>query len=330
MRVTVLGNGGWGTAVALRLVGNGHPTTIWGHDATYLAEVARQRVNSKYLPGIPLPDALRLVSDPAEALDGCELLLAAIPVQHIRKALAPFADAPRDVPMVSLAKGIEIETFSLPTEIFTAVTGDRPVASLSGPSHAEEVARHQPTSLVAASEDAALTETLSKLLTDETFRIYTNDDLKGVELAGALKNIIGLAGGVCDGLAFGDNAKAALLTRGLVEIARFGVGLGARRETFSGLAGVGDMITTCFSPYGRNRRVGEMVGKGLSLDEVLATTAMVAEGVRTTEAVTPKARAMGVEMPITFAVHEVLFEGLDPRMAVQQLMARDLRDELEL
>jgi glycerol-3-phosphate dehydrogenase (NAD(P)+) len=233
----------------------------------------------------------------------------------------------RTVPVIGLAKGIEVETFLRPSEICQATCGVVRHAVISGPSHAEEVARRRPTSVVAASDQVELASQLQQLLSDEVFRVYSHDDLIGVELAGALKNIIGIAGGICDGLELGDNAKAALLTRGIVEISRFGMALGSRRETFSGLAGVGDLITTCFSRHGRNRHVGELLGRGQDLAQVLASMEMIAEGIPTTQAVLPRARLLGIDMPITEAVYRVLFEGLDARAAIRQVMERDRKEE---
>jgi glycerol-3-phosphate dehydrogenase (NAD(P)+) len=231
------------------------------------------------------------------------------------------------VPFVSVVKGIENETFARPSEIIVEELRPRPVAVLSGPSHAEEIARGLPASVVVAGEDAELCERVQMSLGGDMFRIYTSSDLTGVELAGALKNILGIAAGICDGLGFGDNAKAALLTRGLVEMARFAASRGGRPETFRGLAGVGDVITTCFSRFGRNRAVGEQVGRGVPLAEVLAAMRDVAEGVPTTRSVAALAQRLGVDMPITREVHDVLFEGKDPRAAALDLMLRDPKDE---
>lgn len=327
-RIGVLGQGGWGTAMAMILVGNGHAVRLWGHDAAYLAEVARTRQNPKYLPGIQLPDAIELTDDLAAACDA-ELVFEAIPTAHVRAVLERAAASyPAGTPMISLTKGIEVDTFKRPTEIFRDCLGaDLPVATASGPSHAEEVALGLPTTVVVASDDARLAQRAQRLMSCTTLRAYTNPDLLGVELAGALKNIIAVAGGICDGLGFGDNSKAALLTRGLVEISRLGVALGASRDTFFGLAGIGDLITTCFSPFGRNRAVGERIGKGETLAQILASTDKVAEGVRTTRAVLPLARQHDVEMPITEQVHRVLFDGVDPQDALRELMLRALKDE---
>jgi glycerol-3-phosphate dehydrogenase (NAD(P)+) len=267
-------------------------------------------------------------SDIAQATAGAELLLIAIPSAFLRETLARLAPAiPAGVPVLSVVKGIERGTFARPSEIVHATIGNRPVAVLSGPSHAEEFARGLPASVVVASEDDPLAVRVRDALMSDTFRVYLNADMLGVELAGALKNILGVAAGICDGLEFGDNAKAALLTRGLVEFARFAESLGARKPTFWGLAGVGDVLTTCYSPFGRNRQVGIALGRGKSLEAIQAGMSAVAEGVFTTRSVHEQARVLGVEMPITTEVHAILFEGKSPREAVHALMLRDPKFE---
>jgi len=327
-RVFVAGNGGWGTAVAIVLAANGHEVSLWGHDLAYLAEVARTRENPKYLPGVTIPEAIA-IGPSLEPLSRAGIVFEAVPTQHLRTVMRQLAPHHRPLtPVVSLTKGIELDTFRRPTEIIAAELGGTPVAAASGPSHAEEVARGLPTTIVAASTSPELARKVQLLLSGPVLRVYTNADLVGVEIAGALKNVIALAGGICDGLQFGDNSKAALLTRGLVEIARMGVALGASRETFGGLAGMGDLITTCFSPHGRNRAVGERIGRGESLEAILASTQKVAEGVRTTQAVRPLAARLAVDMPITEQIHRVLFAGLCPRQAVRELMLRDFKAEL--
>jgi len=228
---------------------------------------------------------------------------------------------------VSVAKGIENRTLLRPSQIVSDVLGRAPVAALSGPSHAEEVARGLPTTVAVASRNAELARRVQRLFMTDRFRVYTNNDLVGVELGGAVKNIIAIAAGICDGLGLGDNAKAALLTRGLAEMIRLGVAMGARRETFAGLAGMGDLITTCMSPYGRNRAVGVQLGQGRKLKEILAGMEQVAEGVRTTRSVRALARRRGVEMPITEQCYRVLFRGKDPTRAVSDLMRRAAKDE---
>ncbi len=329
-RVAVLGTGGWGTAIACHLAGQGVEVTLWGRRPAFVAELDRTRLNATYLPGIPIPGSVRLTGDFSEAVEGAMSIGCVIPTQHIRSTLKGMGDlVPAGVSVVSLSKGIENETLLLPTDILREVFGsERSMGVLVGPSHAEEMAGGLPTTVVVASEDTECARWVQSTYTGGGFRVYTHDDVLGVELGGALKNVVAIASGICDGLGYGDNSKAALLTRGLAEMTRLGVAMGARRETFSGLSGIGDLITTCVSPHGRNRAVGERIGKGETLSQILASTHTVAEGVRTTESVVTLARKHGVEMPITEQVYEVLFGEKDPRRGVQELMLRDLKAEM--
>jgi glycerol-3-phosphate dehydrogenase (NAD(P)+) len=325
----ILGDGAWGTALALLLAGRpGRRVSLWSAREENGRILRERRENVRLLPGVPIPESIHLTTDVREAVDGADLWVAAIPTVYLRDTLQRIASEARTgPPVVSLAKGLENETFLRPTQIVTQVLGVERVAVLSGPSHAEEVSRGLPTSVVAASAEEDLARHVQQLFTTERFRVYTNSDLIGVELAGALKNVIGLAAGICVGLDFGDNTLAALMTRGLVEMTRFGVALGAEPQTFSGLAGLGDLITTCVSRHGRNRRVGEQVGRGEKPADVLAGMAMVAEGVYTARAVHDRARQMGVDVPITAEVYRVLYEGKDPRAAVSDLMLRAPKGE---
>lgn len=305
-----------------------HRVRLWCAQPQHYPELSATRENPKLLPGVTIPEAVEIVADFADAVAGTSLCVAAVPTVYLRAAFAPHAgklDA--GVPVVSLAKGVENATFLRPTEILREVLGSERLAVLSGPSHAEEVSRGMPTSVVAASEDAELARDVQRWFSTERFRVYTNADVVGVEIAGALKNVIGIAAGICDGLGFGDNAKSALLTRGLAEMARFGMALGAEHATFYGLAGVGDLMTTCVSPHGRNRRVGMRLAAGESLDAILASSPMVAEGVYTTKSVYERTRRMGVDMPILGEVYRVLYEGKSPRQAVGDLMLRALASE---
>jgi glycerol-3-phosphate dehydrogenase (NAD(P)+) len=322
-KVAILGAGGMGTALAIRFAKSVGEVWLWSRDPGHAREFARTRVNEQHLPEITVPESVRITCDGSEAAGGAALIVAAIPTSFLRGTLHRLAtEVPPSVPVLSVVKGIEYGTFARPSQIILETLGPRPVAVLSGPSHAEELALGLPASVVVSGTDGQLNERIRDVLSHETFRVYTSTDALGVELAGALKNILGIAAGICDGLGFGDNAKAALLTRGLVEIARLGVDLGARIETFYGLAGVGDVVTTCYSPYGRNRAVGERIGKGLTLDQVLAEMVNIAEGVPTTRSVHGLARERGVEMPITGELYQVLFEGKSPRTAVTDLMVR--------
>jgi glycerol-3-phosphate dehydrogenase (NAD(P)+) len=324
----VIGSGGWGTALAVALSRRaGAQVRLWSARPETGLLLRERRENVGQLPGIRIPDAVVLTTDPGEAIRGADCLIVAIPTAFLRSALArliPFADS--SIPVVSLVKGVEIGTFRRPSEIIAEVLGPQRVAVVSGPSHAEEVARGLPTSLVAACPDASLAGWVQARLGGERLRVYTNSDLVGVELSGALKNVIGIAAGICDGLKFGDNAKAALLTRGLAEMTRFGVAHGAEPATFSGLAGIGDLITTCFSPHGRNRRVGERLAGGATFADVTAGP-QVAEGIYTAQSVHERVERLGLEMPIATSVYRVLYEGQSPLEAVQLLMARRPCDE---
>ncbi|MFO0803505.1 MAG: NAD(P)H-dependent glycerol-3-phosphate dehydrogenase [Gemmataceae bacterium] len=324
----VLGSGGWGTAAALVLAQKpDHAVRLWSAHAESATQLLATRENARLLPGIRIPDAIHITSDEAEAVRGADCWITAIPTAFLRETLTRFSKVSRsDAPVISLTKGIEAKTFLRPTEIIREVLGVPNVAVLSGPSHAEEVARGLPTSVVLAAADASLAAWAQERFGTERFRVYTNGDCIGVELAGALKNVIGIAGGICDGLGFGDNAKAAMLTRGVVEMTRFGVAHGAEAATFAGLAGVGDLIATCFSPHGRNRRVGFRLGRGEPLAEVLAGP-QVAEGVYTSRAVFERVTKLELDAPIMTAVYRVLHEGKPPLAAVQELMGRSQKTE---
>ncbi len=324
----VLGSGGWGTAVAVLLAQiPGHRVRLWSAHPENAAKLHESRENTRLLPGVRFPDSLQITADCADAVEAADCWVSAIPTAYLRVALSRFSSLrTTDAPVVSLTKGLEVATFRRPSEIIGEVLRTEKVAVLSGPSHAEEVARGMPTSVVVAASDGGLATWVQQRFGTDRFRVYTNGDLVGVELAGALKNVIGVAAGVCDGLGFGDNAKAALLTRGLVEMTRFGVAHGAEPGTFTGLAGAGDLITTCFSPHGRNRRVGFRLGKGEALADVLAGP-QVAEGVYTSKSVFERATRSGIEAPIMGGVYEVLHNGRPPLAAVQDLMTRSPKHE---
>ena len=329
-RVTILGHGAMATIAAGLLVDNGHAVAMWGAYAASVERLQHNRDNGRLLPGGRIPDAARLTADDGDAFFGATMVVTAIPVQHMRSTWRRMAGhLPAGVPVVSVSKGIEIDTLLTPTQIVADVLGDRcpSVAVLSGPNIAAEIVARQPATAVAASADAAVARRVQAAFNAVAFRVYTNPDVVGVELAGAVKNVIALAAGVLDGIGAGDNAKAALVARGLVEITRLGVALGADAATFVGLAGLGDLITTCVSPSGRNRSVGEQIGRGRTLADVLGSMSSVAEGVPTTQAVVRLARRLGVEMPITESVHAVLFEGRTPRFALADLMSRDPKPE---
>jgi glycerol-3-phosphate dehydrogenase (NAD(P)+) len=325
----VLGAGAWGTTIARHLAQRPHARVrLWCPRPEKARELSECGENVRLLPGVPIPAQVEITADAAQVLAGAELCIAAVPTVYLRTTLRPLAgQVLPTLPVLSLAKGVEVDTFLRPTDILRELWGVERLAVLSGPSHAEEVSRGMPTSVVAASADLDLACWVQQCFTGERFRVYTTTDVVGVELAGALKNVIGIAAGICDGLGFGDNAKSALLTRGLVEMARFGVALGAEHATFFGLAGLGDLMTTCFSPHGRNRRVGQRLAAGEVLDDILASTTMVAEGVYTARSVHTRAGRMGVDMPITAEVYRVLYEGKPPLQAVQDLMLRSPKHE---
>jgi glycerol-3-phosphate dehydrogenase (NAD(P)+) len=338
--VTILGDGAMATVCSILLTQGGHEVTMWGAFEESIDRLLQDREQRRLLPGVKVPPTVRLTANDRDCFEGTTLILSAIPTQYMRgvwERLKPHLPG-SDVPVVSVAKGVETESLLRPTQVIADVLGgrrpgddgptcDRPLAALSGPNIAAELARYLPGTAVAASCHEDVARRVQATFSTEWFRVYTNADVTGVELAGATKNVIAIAAGILDGLAAGNNAKAALVTRGLVEITRLGVAMGAQEATFHGLAGLGDLITTCVSPEGRNRTVGEQIGKGRKLDEVLGKMESVAEGVPTTRAVVRLARKFGVEMPITEAVHAVLFEGKDVINALTELMTRDPKPE---
>lgn len=329
-RVTIIGDGAMATVCSILLNQGGHDITLWGVFEDSINRLQQSRENQKLLPGVKLPRNIRLTANDAECFTGCTLILSAVPTQYMRSVWRRLADrVPVNVPIVSVAKGIENDTLLRPTEIIRDVVGRRSLAALSGPNIAAELARYLPGTAVAASEDADLAKRVQAAFSTQWFRIYTNGDVIGTELAGATKNVIAIAAGILDGLAAGNNAKAALVTRGLVEITRLGVAMGAMESTFRGLAGMGDLVTTCVSPEGRNRTVGEQIGKGRKLADVLQGMESIAEGVPTTKSVRELSRRFNVEMPITEAVHAVLFEGKDAITALTDLMTRQAKSEQE-
>lgn len=319
-----------GTACALILAGKPDlQVTIWSPLEDYGRLVQQHRESVRYLPGVRIPETIRLTLDLAEALEGTELIVVAIPTIYLRATLTRAREALRQnsVPAVSVVKGLEQETFLRPTEIIAEVLGERPLVVLAGPSHAEEISRGLPASVVSASRDNYWAETIQRLFLTERFRVYTNPDPVGVELCGALKNVVAIAAGISDGLQLGDNAKAALLTRALVEMSRFVEAHGGRRETVYGLAGIGDLITTCTSVHGRNLRVGREIGRGKKLSEVLSAMQQTAEGVWTCRAVYHRACSLDLEMPICGEVYRVLYEDKSPLAAVRDLMVREVGGE---
>ncbi len=327
-RITILGDGGWGTALGLILHGKGCRVRLWGPFPDYIERVRRERANPLYLPGIPLPDGLIWTADRAEAVDKAELVILAVPSKYFRGVLEKFAGLlPKSCPVVSVSKGLDGATRRRLTEVALEVLKPPAVAALSGPSHAEEAARGVPTAVALACADAAMAKRLQSALMTPRFRIYTSDDVVGVELGGALKNVIALAVGASDGLGFGDNTRAALITRGLAEISRLGCALGAHPDTFAGLSGLGDLVVTCTSRWSRNRGVGERLGRGESIGQILAGMKQVAEGLTTCGIVRALAHKHGIRAPITEEVYALIHEGKSPQAAVQSLLGRTARPE---
>ncbi len=330
-RALVIGDGGWGTTLALLLHRNGIPVRLWSAFPEQAREMREARENRRFLPGVPLPKDLEITADAMGASQGVDFVVSAVPTQYLRGIARLFEEAlPGVVPIVTATKGIEIETFRTPSQVLLEVLGERPICVLTGPSHAEEVAIGKPCSIVAASHDQHFARRVQRAFTSNSFRIYTSRDPVGAELAAALKNVIAIGAGISDGLELGDNAKSALMTRGMVEMARFGRSRGASPETFFGLAGMGDLVTTCCSRHSRNRALGEAIGRGQSLQLVLSKTRTVAEGVWTAKALFgPEADLGDVSMPIAEQVHAVLFDGKDPREAVLELMTRAPAGEMD-
>ena len=327
-RYAVLGAGAWGTALARHLTLSGHAVTLWAREPEVVEEARAAHVNSRFLPGVDLPASLSVTGDLAEAVAGIERVLLVVPSQHLRAVLRQAAGALRpDAVLVVAAKGIETGTLALMTEVAAAEAPGRPSAVLSGPSFAREVARGDPTAIVLAATDGALARTLQAEISHGGLRLYTNGDPTGVQLAGSLKNVFAIASGVAAGLGFGSNTIAALITRAVAELRRLGAAAGGRRETFDGLAGVGDLVLTCTGELSRNRRVGELIGTGLTLPEALAQTQGIAEGVETSRSAHALANRCGVEMPIVEQVHAVLHGGRSAREGITGLMARPLRRE---
>ncbi|MFN3596500.1 MAG: NAD(P)H-dependent glycerol-3-phosphate dehydrogenase [Rubricoccaceae bacterium] len=330
-RVAVFGAGSWGTALTYSLAGAGHDVCLWARREALADELRRTRRNTRYLPAAELPPSVRFTSDLAEAAEDARLWVIAVPSQAVRKAIAPLAArvGPGHT-VVSVAKGIETGTLLTASGVLREVLPDADpgrVGVLYGPSHAEEVALRQPTSVVVAMPDVAAAEAVQAAFMTPSLRVYANPDLVGVEIAGSVKNVMALAAGMGDGLGLGDNAKAALVTRGLAEITRLGLAMGARPDTFAGLAGLGDLVVTCFSRHSRNRAFGEMIGAGRTRAEAEAAMTMVVEGVHTAESVCALAARHDVEMPVTTAVQAILSGRLRPADAVGDLMTREPKRE---
>jgi glycerol-3-phosphate dehydrogenase (NAD(P)+) len=329
-RTVVVGAGSWGTALAALLARSGREVQLWARDPAIAAAVNQRRVNPDYLPGITLPPGIAATADLGTAAAGATLVFVVVPSAFCRDVYRALAAAvPPGAVLVSATKGLETGTLQRMSEVAAAEAPGRPVVVLSGPSFALEVAQAQPTTVVVASRDRAAAERVQRAVSGETFRAYTSDDVAGVELAGALKNVIAIAAGVLHGLGYGHNTLAALITRGLAEMSRLAVALGGRADTLAGLAGLGDLVLTCTGALSRNRQVGQALGAGRSLAEAMSATHMVAEGVSTARAACALAERAGVEMPIAREMKAVLHEGKDPRTALTDLMLRSLKREVD-
>ena len=332
MKTTVLGAGSWGTTLALILVENGHDVNLWTYKAAQAEIMNEKRENPSFLPGIYLPPQLDIMTDISRASEQRDLIVAAVPAQFLRSVVEKITDIDLGNTVIcNVAKGIENQTLMTMSEVLLDVLKQEKkenIAILSGPSHAEEVSRKMPTAIVSSAYKNKSAKLVQGAFMTPYFRVYVNEDIRGVELGGAIKNVIAVGAGISDGAGFGDNTKAAIMTRGVYEITRLGVKLGAQPRTFAGLSGIGDLIVTCMSRHSRNRYVGEQVGKGRKLDDVLKEMVMVAEGVASTRSVRDLGRKHRVEMPIVESVYEMLFEGKDPHKATSELMTRHAKGEL--
>lgn len=324
-KISIIGDGGWGTTLALLLASKGFDVTIWSAFPKYAKIVSKKHENRKFLPGIKIPKDVHIVSE-SEGISNSDYYIVTVPCQYLRETLKQFTGI-INKPVISAIKGIETTSLKRPSEIITEVLGKVNLAVLSGPTIAYEVARQIPTTCVIASPDITFTQELQKIFSTERFRVYTSDDIIGVELGGALKNIVAIAAGISDGMGFGVNTKAALLTRGLVEIARLGVKMGSKRDTFNGLAGVGDLATTCMSVHSRNRWFGEQIGIGKKTQDIIKGTDMVIEGITTTKSAYEISKKYNIEMPITSQIYKVLYENKNPHDAVRDLMTRTPKSE---
>lgn len=328
-KVSVLGSGSWGTAMAMCLANNSHNILLWSRKEETTEELAKTRINEKYLPGVVLPKNIDYTSDISKCADA-DVIIVATPSHTVRVVCANIAPYVRDGQIiVSISKGFDTEKYNRLSQVIKEEIPNCVVAAMSGPSHAEEVVKKLPTTNVVACEDIEIAKYIQKIFISEHFRIYTTDDIIGVELGGSLKNVIALCAGVSDGLGYGDNTKAALMTRGMAEIIRLGHAMGARYETFTGLSGIGDLIVTCTSMHSRNRRAGILIGQGKTLEEAQQEVKMVVEGVKTAKAVKYLSQKYNVEMPISEAAYGVLFEGVSVKESVSALMNRAMRSERE-
>ena len=328
--VAVIGAGSWGSALSLVLNGNGHNVHLWMRSSKQLQEIQSTGINSKYLKDVNIPEGIQLSNDMKSTIKDKDVILLSVPTQSIREVLRKIKPWIRkDQVLINVAKGLELQSKFRISEIINEELKEQPCVVLSGPSHAEEASRGMPTTVVASSKEKKWAEFVQDIFSNEFFRVYTNPDIIGVELGGALKNVIAFGAGISDGLGYGDNAKAALMTRGIREIARLGEAMGADIATFSGLSGIGDLIVTCTSMHSRNRRAGILIGEGVSFEETLNKIGMVVEGIKTTESAYELSKLYNIEMPITEQIYNVIYNGLEPKEAVVKLMSRRKKNEME-
>ncbi len=327
-KISVIGSGSWGTAMAMCLANNGHHISLWCRKEETAAELSKTRINEKYLPGVVLPENIGYTSNTAQCLDGADIVIMATPSHTIRQVCKTISSFIKDGQIiVSISKGFDTEKYHRLSQVIKEEIPNCTVAAMSGPSHAEEVVKQLPTTNVVACEDIEVAKYIQETFNSEYFRVYTTDDIIGAELGGALKNVIALCAGISDGLGYGDNTKAALMTRGMAEITRLGVAMGARYETFTGLSGIGDLIVTCTSMHSRNRCAGILIGQGKTPDEAQQQVKMVVEGVKTAKAVKYLAEKYNVEMPICETAYDILFNGMDVKECAKALMRREMKRE---
>jgi len=329
LKIAIIGSGSWGTALGNLLSLKGNDVYIWGRNTSHMDEINKINENKKYLPGIKLDKALKFSSDIAYVVKDSKVIVFAIASQGVRSVLEKYSKVINDQMIVNVSKGIDVSSLKTMSQLFNDFLPKNSFVALSGPSHAEEVSKNIPTTIVSASNKRKNAEFVQDLFTTDTLRVYTNPDVVGVEIGGALKNIIAIGAGISDGLGYGDNAKAALMTRGIQEIGRLGIQLGGREETFKGLTGIGDLIVTCTSMHSRNRRCGIMLGEGKSLEEAIDSIGMVVEGATTIKAAYKLSEVHNIYMPITKELYRVLYEGKDPLESVSKLMLKRQKHEFE-
>ncbi len=330
LSVAIIGAGSWGSALSIVLNSNGHTVHLWMRSSKQLQEIKTTGKNQKYLKDVTIPDTIKLSNDLKATIKDKAVVLLSVPTQSVREVLKKIKPWLRkDQLVINVAKGLETQTKLRISEIIKQELGEQPCVVLSGPSHAEEASRGMPTTVVSTSKDKKWAEFVQDLFSNDYFRVYTNPDIVGVELGGSLKNVIAFGAGISDGLGYGDNAKAALMTRGIREIARLGEAMGAEISTFSGLSGIGDLIVTCTSMHSRNRRAGILIGQGKSFEETLEEVGMVVEGIKTTESAYELSKFYNIEMPITEQIYDVIYKGVEPKEAVIQLMSRRKKNEME-